>query len=301
MSSGRAPAAHATRMVCARSAAEIPVVTPSAASIDTVKLVPWRDRFIGVISARPSCLARSSVIGMHTRPRPNLAMKLTISGVTASAATTRAPSSSRCSSSTSIAIRPALSSAMISGIGLMEGVAVPEEARALSMACSFGAVMLEQSFCRGADNERAIFTLYVLRCFASPAAFATSLAAEHAHGRCEELALWIGKLGQHTEVMFARNQKRPVARPWTTARPALPQATALANEFACFVGAGCQQQRRVHPRIEVDGADFARALRVEPKIAVERHADQRLEIEYAADRDTADHAIARRSARLPDG
>src|ERR1700681_1392699 len=256
---------------------------------------------IGVIGTRPSCRARSSVSGMHTRTRPNLAMKFTMSGVMASAATTRSPSFSRCSSSTSIAIRPALSSAMISGIGLIDRVAAPEEARALPIACSFGAVMLEQSFCRGADNERAISTLYVLRCFASPGSLATSLAAEHAHSRCEELALWIGKLGQHTEVIFARNQKRPVARPWTTARPALPQAAALANEFACLVRAGCQQQRRVHPRIEVDGAHFARALRVEPKIAIERHADQRLEIEHAADRHTADHVIGRRSARLPVG
>src|SRR6202051_3371375 len=184
---------------------------------------------------------------MHTRPRPNLAMKFTMSGVTASAAACISPAFSRCSSSTSIAIRPALSSAMISGIGLIEGVAAPEEARALAMACSFGAVMLEQSSAGPATNEQSA---HYTCCDASrlPAAFATSLAAEHAHGRCEELALRIGKLGQHTEVMFARNQKQPVARPWTTARPALPQATALANEFAGLVRAGRQQQRRTAPR-----------------------------------------------------
>src|ERR1700736_2638865 len=272
MSSGRAPAAHATRIVCARSAAEIPVVTPSAASIDTVKLVPWRDRFIGVIGARPSCRARSSVIGMHTRPRPNVAMKLTISGVTTSAATTRSPSFSRCSSSTSIAIRPALSSAMISGIGLMEGEAGadPDEARTLSMACSFGAVILAQSFCRGTANEqRQHYTC----CDASrlPSPFATSLAVEHGHGRCEKLALRIGKLAQYTEVVFARNEKRPVTLPWTTARPTLPQATALANEFAGLVGTRCQQERHVEPGIEMDRTELTRALRVESEIAVERH------------------------------
>ena len=47
---------------------------------------------------------------------------------------------------------------MISGIGLMEGEggAEPDEARALSMACSFGAVIfLAQSSCRGAAaNEQ---------------------------------------------------------------------------------------------------------------------------------------------------
>ena len=40
MSDGFASAAAAMRIVCARSAAEMPVVTPWAASIDTVKFVP---------------------------------------------------------------------------------------------------------------------------------------------------------------------------------------------------------------------------------------------------------------------
>src|ERR1700682_4441666 len=294
-SSGRAPGAVATRMVCARSAAEIPVVTPWAASIETGKLVPCSDRFIGVIGARPSCRARSSVIGMHTRPRPNLAMKLTMSGVMASAATTRAPSVSRCSSSTNTAIRPALSSAMISVIGLTEeeGGAEPDEARALSMACSFGAVILAWS-----GKQRAMTTLYVLQCFASAAA---SVAFEHVHCRCEERALRIGKLGKHAEVMFARNEKRPVMRSRTTTRPAFPQASALANELLCLVLPRCQQQRRVHSRIEMDRTDLARASQVEAKIAVERHVNQRLEIEHAADRYTTDDRIGRRSARHPVG
>ena len=121
MSSGPALGAHATRIVCARSAAEIPVVTPSAASMETVKLVPWTERLTRVIGARSSAFARSSVIGMHIRPRPKRAMKLMISGVTTSAATTRSPSFSRSSSSTRMTIRPALSSATISVTGLMAG------------------------------------------------------------------------------------------------------------------------------------------------------------------------------------
>src|SRR5207237_1612040 len=211
---------------------------------------------------------------MHTRPRPNLAMKLTISGVMASAATTRSPSFSRCSSSTSIAIRPALSSAMISGIALMEGEcrAEPDEARALSMACSFGAVIFGAVILpRSSEpNERG---QHYTCCGASrlPAGFATSLAVEDVHGRCEKLALWVGELGQYTEVVFARNEKRPVARPRTTARPTLPQATALANEFACLVGSRCQQERYVEPRIEMDRTELARTLRVEAEIAVERY------------------------------
>ncbi len=60
---------------------------------------------------------------------------------------------------------------MISVMGLMEGEegeegeggAEPDEARARSMACSFGAVILAWS-----GNERAMAILYVLPCFASP-------------------------------------------------------------------------------------------------------------------------------------
>ena len=46
----------------------MPVVTPCAASIDTVKLVPCTERFTGVIGARLSWRARSSVIGMQIEP-----------------------------------------------------------------------------------------------------------------------------------------------------------------------------------------------------------------------------------------
>ncbi len=119
MSSGRAVGDPATLIVCARSAAEIPVVTPLAASIDTVKFVPCTERLWGTIGARLRRRACASVIGMQTRPRPCVAMKLIFSGVTNSAAKTRSPSFSRSSSSTRITVRPALSSAMMSGIGEM--------------------------------------------------------------------------------------------------------------------------------------------------------------------------------------
>src|SRR5512134_1448279 len=119
MSSARASRAAATLMVSARSAAEMPVAMPSAASIDTVKLVPWRERFCSTIGLKARRSACASVIGMQMRPRPCRARKLTLSAVTKSAANTRSPSFSRSSSSTSTTIRPARSSATISATGLM--------------------------------------------------------------------------------------------------------------------------------------------------------------------------------------
>ncbi len=63
-------------MVRARSAAEMPVVTPSRASIDTVKAVWWRDAFCLDISGSRSCSIRSPVMARQIRPRPKRAMKL---------------------------------------------------------------------------------------------------------------------------------------------------------------------------------------------------------------------------------
>jgi hypothetical protein len=45
-------------MVRARSAAEMPVVTPSRASIETVKAVWCREALLRVISGRPSSAMR---------------------------------------------------------------------------------------------------------------------------------------------------------------------------------------------------------------------------------------------------
>ena len=114
MSAGVALEEAATLMVCARSAAEMPVVTPEAASMDTVKLVPCTERLRATIGKRFRRSACASVIGMQTRPRPNFAMKLIFSAVTNSAAKMRSPSFSRSSSSTSTAMRPDFSSVMIS-------------------------------------------------------------------------------------------------------------------------------------------------------------------------------------------
>src|SRR6266702_2437364 len=118
MSPGVALGEAATLMVCARSAAEMPVVTPDAASMDTVKLVPCTERLRATIGRRFRRSACASVIGMQMRPLPNFAMKLIFSAVTNSAAKMRSPSFSRSSSSTSTAMRPDFSSAMISWIEL---------------------------------------------------------------------------------------------------------------------------------------------------------------------------------------
>ncbi len=73
----------ATWIVLARSAAEIPVVTPNrlAASMLTVNAVSCDSEFVSVICGRPSSTVRSGVSVRQTSPRPNFAMKLTISGV----------------------------------------------------------------------------------------------------------------------------------------------------------------------------------------------------------------------------
>ena len=105
--------------VRARSAAEMPVVTPVAASIETVNAVPCWAPFLAAIGGSCSRSQRSRVSVRQIRPRPYLAMKLIASGVTWSAARTRSPSFSRSSSSTRITMRPAASSATSSGMGAM--------------------------------------------------------------------------------------------------------------------------------------------------------------------------------------
>src|SRR5688572_27982195 len=147
-----APGAEATLIVSARSCAEIPVAMPSAASIDAVKLVPWRERFSVTIGRKPRREACSAAIGMQIRPRPWRARKLTFSAVTKSAANTRSPSFSRSSSSTRMTMLPARMSPMISAIGLiavlsrrMAGIICPasppdrgEGRRALRAAAAIG-------------------------------------------------------------------------------------------------------------------------------------------------------------------
>ena len=71
----------ATWIVWLRSAAEIPVVTPSRASTETVKAVPSGASLWSVIGRRPSSSVRSSVRQRQIRPRACVAMKLIASGV----------------------------------------------------------------------------------------------------------------------------------------------------------------------------------------------------------------------------
>ena len=55
--------------VMAAEAAEMPVVTPVAASIETVKFVENWASFLSTINGRFSARQRSCVIGKHTKPR----------------------------------------------------------------------------------------------------------------------------------------------------------------------------------------------------------------------------------------
>ncbi len=106
----------ATWMVRARSAAEMPVVTPSRASIDCVKAVWKRAEFCATIGPRLSSSQRRGVSARQIRPRPWVAMKLIASGVTNWAAMVRSPSFSRSSSSHTTTMRPARMSASASSI-----------------------------------------------------------------------------------------------------------------------------------------------------------------------------------------
>src|SRR3546814_19728963 len=67
MSSALASFAAAACTVRARSAAEIPVVTPSAASMDTVNLVQKPEPLRGAISGSFQSTQRSRVMGMQIR------------------------------------------------------------------------------------------------------------------------------------------------------------------------------------------------------------------------------------------
>src|SRR5262245_23355825 len=117
-SSGREPGSLATRIVRARSAALIPVVTPLAASTETVKAVPMREELRSTWGRRPSRSHTEPASGRQIRPRASLAMKLIAAGVACSASMARSPSFSREGSSTRMIMRPDSSSARISGIGL---------------------------------------------------------------------------------------------------------------------------------------------------------------------------------------
>ncbi len=115
----------ATAMVRARSCAEMPVVTPSRASIETVKAVPWRVPLFATIGDRRSASARATGSARQISPRASRAMKLICSGVANCAGMTRSPSFSRSSASTMTNGRPARASARMSSIGeIMPGTAL---------------------------------------------------------------------------------------------------------------------------------------------------------------------------------
>ena len=98
--------ATAARIVRALSAADIPVVTPLAASIDTVKLVARLALLTLTIKGKSNCLHRCSVNVRQIRPRPLVAIKFISCGRTIVAAITKSPSFSRFSSSIRITILP---------------------------------------------------------------------------------------------------------------------------------------------------------------------------------------------------
>ena len=67
-SCGRVRGSIATWIVWARSWAEMPVVTPSRASIETVKAVSNADSFLAAIRSSPSSSQRSPVSARQIRP-----------------------------------------------------------------------------------------------------------------------------------------------------------------------------------------------------------------------------------------
>ncbi len=114
MSFGPLVGSIATATVRARSWAEIPVVTPSLASMETVKAVDRGARFSTAIGGSRSWRARSGVMARQIRPRACLAMKLIWSGVANWAGMMMSPSFSRSSASTRMKGRPWRASSMIS-------------------------------------------------------------------------------------------------------------------------------------------------------------------------------------------
>ena len=64
----RSPSRSASRTVCERSAAEMPVLMPSRASTETVYAVRIRSRLCGVISGIPSRSSVGAVTGTQITP-----------------------------------------------------------------------------------------------------------------------------------------------------------------------------------------------------------------------------------------
>ena len=113
-----APVATAALIVVKRSWAEIPVETPSAASIETVKAVSYLEALCLTIMGIFNVSINLFAIGKQIKPRASTAIKLIISGVILSAAITKSPSFSRSSSSTRIISSPLAICSIASLIGV---------------------------------------------------------------------------------------------------------------------------------------------------------------------------------------
>ncbi len=100
------------RTVLDRSAAEMPVVTPSLASTLTVKAVLIRSLFCEVISGSWSRSSSSPSIGTQITPLVCLIVNARSAGVALLAAKMMSPSFSRSASSTTTTARPAAMSAI---------------------------------------------------------------------------------------------------------------------------------------------------------------------------------------------
>ena len=93
-------------IVCARSAAEIPVVIPVRAFTDTAYPVPRGSSLTATIGGSASRSRSAAGMGTHRMPLVCRTMNATRSGVAYAAASMRSPSSSGFSASTTITIRP---------------------------------------------------------------------------------------------------------------------------------------------------------------------------------------------------
>ena len=98
------------------SAADMPVVTPSVASIETVNAVSNLPSFLLSIRDKPSFSDWVRVNDKQISPLPYLAMKLIVSGEAYSPKTHRSPSFSLFSSSTKMNILPSEASFITSSI-----------------------------------------------------------------------------------------------------------------------------------------------------------------------------------------
>ena len=127
-SHGSVAESASTRTVCERSAAEMPVVTPSRASTEIVYAVRSLSLLCGVISGISSRSSIAAGIGTQITPLEWRIVKAISSGVAFEAAKMMSPSFSRSSSSTTITALPAAMSAMARSTGSSRiscGIAVP--------------------------------------------------------------------------------------------------------------------------------------------------------------------------------